>query len=464
MPSIHGSNLRPLTAAEKVAHAKANSWSTKTKTKFKAEGRRAGRRAQTPGWNRVSRPAARGKKGKKGNFGTPRPKPKVGESGNFEQDLADIASETERQAFKISGGMLGTYGGLATGTGAGATYYGTKRKKEGIMSKRGIPKPTRPHLITDLGTRAGKAGGVDYSDSKFTRPGAKPAAIAFGVTGVGGVGLARLDDKIQREQHAKKLARQRRRAAQAGIAKRDRIMSDAELKRRKALQGKISQTTSTLGLAGVGVGGAAALASKKPGALKHIRRMPGLKNTTEDKLKDAALYTSLTSGGIGGVGGYNFAAYTNAESRKRKPVVKSVDNDMDAEYGEVGIAKAWNPDGSKFNAEKKRENRGKAYVAGGAVATGGLATAGALQGGKGEALEREVTRTRLSNKAYGERKPWKSTARAAKVANRRAGKLGLAAVGAGMTTAGLEAGRRSKSWQSYSKSAGTLSAFGVTHD
>ena len=108
-----------------------------------------------------------------------------------------------------------------------------------------------------------------------------------------------------------------------------RLMSDAEIKRRKKVQGRISQTTSTLGLAGVTVGTAAVLASKKPGSLKRMRKLPGQEKLTADKLKDAGLYTSLASGGIGGVGGYNFAAYTNAESRKRtmiqpkKPVKKS---------------------------------------------------------------------------------------------------------------------------------------------
>ncbi len=103
-----------------------------------------------------------------------------------------------------------------------------------------------------------------------------------------------------------------------------RIMSDAEIRRRKKVQGTTSKTTSTLGLAGFGIGAATIAASKgkgAPGRLKAIRKVPGLKKATPEKLKDAGLYTSLTSGGIGSVGGYNFAAYTNAESRKRKTMV-----------------------------------------------------------------------------------------------------------------------------------------------
>ena len=61
-----------------------------------------------------------------------------------------------------------------------------------------------------------------------------------------------------------------------------------------------------------------------------LRKIPGMEKKVAakvphgypNKLKDAATGVGVVSGGIGGVGGYNFAAYTNAESRKKKAVVK----------------------------------------------------------------------------------------------------------------------------------------------
>lgn len=105
-----------------------------------------------------------------------------------------------------------------------------------------------------------------------------------------------------------------------------RNMSDSEIRHRKKIQAVTSQTTSTLGLAGATLGVGAIAASKgrsAPARLKQIRKLPGHKNITEQKLKDRGLYTSLISGGIGSVGGYNFASYTAAEGRKKKQIHKS---------------------------------------------------------------------------------------------------------------------------------------------
>lgn len=153
------------------------------------------------------------------------------------------------------------------------------------------------------------------------------------------------------------------------------LMSDAEIRRRKKIQGGVSRTTSTLGLGGLAVGGTA-LAARKPKVLGTLKKLPGMQNVDENKLKDIGLYTSLASGGIGSVGGYNFAAYTNAESRKRRPVVpkKPVKKNLDEFYtpysGEEGIAKAYDP-------EEKRMARNKAYEGATLVGAGagGAATA-----------------------------------------------------------------------------------------
>lgn len=247
------------------------------------------------------------------------------------------------------------------------------------------------------------------------------------------------------------------------------LMSDAELKRRKKIQGRISQTTSTLGLTGVGIGSAALIAGKKPGALRAVqRKVPAARKLTPEKLKDAGLYTSLASGGIGGVGGYNFAAYTNAESRKRQPVRKSVAPDMDGTYGEEGFAKAWEPQARNFDAESKRHNRARNYElagAGGTIALAGgtlkrASTARKLKG-KSEVAQVQAWRAGRDMKAAprGGQKvkaaqnlkrvstDAEGLTRAAGRAKRSTGRLAAATLIAGGATAGVAAGRRSKSWQ-----------------
>lgn len=103
-----------------------------------------------------------------------------------------------------------------------------------------------------------------------------------------------------------------------------RLMSDAEIKRRKKLQGHISQTTGALGLTSL----AAFTASKTPGA-KFMSKTPRLRRIASavdtKKAENIALGTSTAGAGIGGAGSFNFAAYTNAESRKRTQPVKKND-------------------------------------------------------------------------------------------------------------------------------------------
>jgi hypothetical protein len=99
-----------------------------------------------------------------------------------------------------------------------------------------------------------------------------------------------------------------------------RLMSDAEVRRRKKMQGHISQTTSTLGLGGLGVTGVAALAAKKPGVLRAVQKIPKMKNATPKKMKDTAINTGIVSGGISGYSAPHAVKAVKA-SRKVKPKV-----------------------------------------------------------------------------------------------------------------------------------------------
>jgi hypothetical protein len=271
-----------------------------------------------------------------------------------------------------------------------------------------------------------------------------------------------------------------------------RLMSDAEVRRRKKMQGHISQTTSTLGLGGLGVTGVAALAAKKPGVLRAVQKIPKMKNATPKKMKDTAINTGIVSGGISGVGGYNFAAYTNAESRRRQqkpvtPVKKEIGMDM-GYFGEEGhpvklpeikvpIEKAWTPVAGNYDSESKRGKRSEAYQAGALAAGGAGAAYSAPHAVKAVKASRKVKpkvmaevqdRTNSAGKPYkialGSQGEKAIPLKALKAVGHHGGR---AAAGAAVTAGAVGAHqaikrKREGSWQSYGKRDGT-SAFGVDH-
>ncbi len=261
------------------------------------------------------------------------------------------------------------------------------------------------------------------------------------------------------------------------------LMSDAELRRRRKLQGKIGRTTSTLGLGGLGITGAAALASRKPGMLKAI---PKAKNLTPEKLRNTAINTGIVSGGIGGVGGFNQASIYSDEARRRKQTVKKeLGMDM-GYYGEEGrpltheeieaeIEKAWSPSASNFDSEASRKKRADAY-GGAALAGAGAGGAYAAHHGMKAVHEAKGLKPHLvaevARDAKGAAKI--STARAnhykaistgsLKAVGRSGGKAaaGLAAVAGAAATHSAIKRKKSNSWQPYAK-RDTTSAFGVDH-
>lgn len=112
------------------------------------------------------------------------------------------------------------------------------------------------------------------------------------------------------------------------------LMSDAEIRRRKKVQGGTSRATSTLGLTALGLTaatispktyGTVGRAVKSPikstrGAYRKVKTMSG--DERRKAVRGATVPIMAVSGGIGGVGGYNFARYTEAEARKRTQVKK----------------------------------------------------------------------------------------------------------------------------------------------
>lgn len=173
-----------------------------------------------------------------------------------------------------------------------------------------------------------------------------------------------------------------------------RLMSDAEIRRRKKTQAHLSQATGGLGLAALGGTMVASRAGRntlrKIPQLKSHLKAPPKKDPKRDRIKGGITPILATSAGLGGLGAFNFAAYTGAESRKRKamqPVKKSRGlsrDEMAPEFGEV--AKAWSPVAKPYDSEEKRAKRAGVYQAtAGGVAGASLAGAAITAGQAGDA-------------------------------------------------------------------------------
>jgi hypothetical protein len=267
-----------------------------------------------------------------------------------------------------------------------------------------------------------------------------------------------------------------------------RLMSDAEIKRRKKLQGHISQATGALGLTALG---GTLLATKRGGkASSAAFKAVGTKRPKAlhpKKLKGHTAPILATSAGIGGLGAFNFAAYTGAESRKRnmtKPVKKSYETIEMGFYGEEGhpvklpeikvpIEKAWSPSASNYDSERKREGRNKVYEAG-ALSGAGLGGAAAAHYGikagksasklKGKEMAPTGTSPTGRKVAYTTKAEHAVSAKHLKALGKHGGKAtaGVATVGAAALAHGAIKRRREGSWQPYAK-RDTASAFGVDH-
>ena len=159
-----------------------------------------------------------------------------------------------------------------------------------------------------------------------------------------------------------------------------------------------------------------------------------------------------TGAGLGGIGSFNFASYTNAESRKRKPVVKSMGIEM-GYYGEEGrqgeIEKAWSANASTFDSERGRKKRAKGYEAVGAATSLDAGGAGAtgLKALKTERQNRTPSQVKAKNLPNVKATQQARHLKAVKGGKVAAGLAGASAV-AGLGAAGVHQGRK-KTWEPY---------------
>jgi hypothetical protein len=123
-----------------------------------------------------------------------------------------------------------------------------------------------------------------------------------------------------------------------------------EVKHKRAVQGALSITGASLGLAALGTkGGAVAL-----------RKYPKVMKIKPEKLDSASLGLMTTGAGVGGLSGYHYAALQRAENKSQKKMER--DNKM-LEHSAFGVV-------NKANWDDDSSARAAQYAGYGAAAAG----------------------------------------------------------------------------------------------
>jgi hypothetical protein len=166
--------------------------------------------------NAYSKPAARGKRGGGGTYGA--------KTREQKSSLRDGRAGLTYAG--VLGGSIGLYGGAAAGTAGYSKdqkrhVANTKEMRSNTRKLKQIEKgfrvPSRPHLITDVGTAHARAEEKLYSNRKLH---AKVGLAAAAGGGAGGFALGRSAVKDQRRRIAvqeKKLAGQRERLGKSAF-------------------------------------------------------------------------------------------------------------------------------------------------------------------------------------------------------------------------------------------------------
>lgn len=200
---------------------------------------------------------------------------KPGIGGHQTKVITKAFSREQKRNVGTSAALgAGITAAINPGTTKRAVAYGVSAGRLGVAGLREKDPAGKAQYLKDAKWMGGFAG---RNAKAVGKPAAAWAGISAGVT----AGSIAVNSRRQR------------------VAK----MSDVELRGRKKAAGHIAVTTSTMGLGSLAALGAGA-ALKKP------------------RLTKVAATGSIVSGGVGGAGGYNFAAIQRAEA-KRRPVAKA---------------------------------------------------------------------------------------------------------------------------------------------
>jgi hypothetical protein len=210
--------------------------------------------------------------------------------------------------------------------------------------------------------------------------------------------------------------------------------SDQQLERRKKLSGATSVVTSTMGLGALGVMGLRSKGGKQ--AIKHLAphqpQIAGRLKKIRSGLKGKETPILTTSAGIGGLGGYNYAAIQRQEAQKQKKQ-NAQSTALKAKVNR--LAKSYDP-------EEERHKQNKI-----GAATLGVAGAGGIAAAVPQGLEANRQRGRIKTL-----KTKSAKARAGRIMRAKGGKAallalgGAGAIGGGVKLATNEKSRRGKTY------------------
>jgi hypothetical protein len=325
----------------------------------------------------------------------------------------------------VGGAVVGGYGGYKSVKGAKRVHQSVGQGKQAYKEHRMAAKIPGSNETIGGHSRTKSLGSAAKTTMGAARrlPKSRAGLAELGGGYVGFVGGTVIGGALGERAALKQMNRKKEPVGKA------RAMSDTEIRRRKKIQSRSSQITGALGLAALG----GTMAASRPGrtalrkipALKGKVAAPKPKDPERDRIKAATVPVLATSAGIGGASAFNFASYTNAESKKRQ------------------VNKAWSAQARNFDSEKNRQRRADIYPGAATAASGGAALAAGVKTAQG------IKAKKAGDAAKSKKKAYKALHTSANKNFKAAGKLGAAGAALGAGALALEHKRKSDSWDVY---------------
>lgn len=213
------------------------------------------------------------------------------------------ANRVENTGQGVAGAAGTALGGAALRDAAFHDYPGFKQR----MQLRSMDVPTK------VGRKVAEA-------AMHGKPGLKTLGTVAAGTVVATAGTKAKKTAAKRARRLEEMSKMAEPGSlmhRADLAKSAAPMGNRELAHRKKVQSATTIAGSTLGLAAIGALGGAKLLPRATKLGKTPRGQAYARH-----LDRAATQLSIGAGGVGGVGGYNFAAIQRAEAKKVEPKTK----------------------------------------------------------------------------------------------------------------------------------------------
>lgn len=413
-------SLKPITRIDRARGA-AHEVFIRTKAGAKTK-------AKTTYQNATSKPAAKNYANNPG--AEARAEHEFGHKGN--------ADESIKEARGLSA-SVGAFGGFTAGALAGGAIHGAQTAKDRKVMRqlkteryinKAFPFPKRGpvHLITDVGTGAGRARAKAENREWSRYPRLRPVVLGTSLAAGGTLGYA--DQKSQRKMARDRLdntyKHKKNRDARASVSKATVTLDRYEPSKKDRVKDRAKDT-------GVGAAAGAAVYGGTSGGTRLVARHYKLPHPPFSAKK--ATKGALISAGL--IGGFS-AVGTRDKTQYKVNVHK----------------REWGPEQRRtFVENKKRTKRSSTIFAGTALGSSGVSYKRAMDAAK-------------AGDKFKETGDWDDLLAHRKAVKRsiRTSKAGIAAIGAStalMVGTGIKNDRKMK--QSYVKKNDTTSAFGVDH-